>query len=350
MHTVSSILRTAAGIAVASLIAQPLAGCSGATQALPGAAPLAAGASAHLEVPAAVNAMGSAAQPDKKKKQKTLLYVSDNENNRILVFKVGKTQNPPPIRTITSGISLPNGIATDKSGDLYVANYYTNSVTVYAPNSSTPKTKLTTGLNGPWDVKVDGFGNVYVANNPLYGATNYIVEYNAGSSSPSTSWSVPSQGMEISGIAILNPNQQGYQSIYALAYTLNGSGFASGVALSCYPGNSQCVSIGDPFGKTGGIEVAQSPGGSKTFQWIAVDQYIPGIDIFTQGQSTKTFATGGTPEFLTLNAAGNDLFIADLFSGLVTEYTYPGLTKVNTFSGKGGQIYGVATTPSGTLH
>lgn len=348
MYKASSILRAATGLAVASLIAQPLAGCSGATgSALPGAP-----AAMPAAIPAAVTARGSAAMPDAspdgKKKKKTQLFASDDENNKILVFTVGKAQNPPATRSITSGISQPNGIAIDKSGNLYVANYYTNSVTIYAPNSNTPKTTLTNGLNGPWDVKVDGFGNVYVSNNPISGATNYIALYPAGSSSPSYTWSAPQQHMEISGITILNPNQQGYQSIYALAYTLNGSGFATGTALSCYPGNSTCVSFGSTFGQTGGIAVAQSPG-STPFQWIAVDQYVPGIDIFTQNGSTKQIATGGTPEFVTLNSAGNDLFLADRFSGNVTEFSYPAMTKVNSFH-VGGQLYGVATNPSGSYH
>lgn len=343
MQNLNTILRTAAGIAVAALVTQPLAGCSGASQALPGAGP-------SLAVPAAVNAAGSAAMPDKKKKKETLLFVSDNENNKVLVFDAStKQQNPSPIRTITSGLSLPNGIGTDKSGNLYVANYYTNSISIYAPNSSTPKATLTSGLNGPWDVKVDGFGNVYVANVPIYGGTDYIDEYPAGSSSPSTSWNVPQQGMTLSGIAILNPNQQGYQSIYALAYTLNGSDFATGTALSCYPGNGTCVSLGDTFGQTGGITVARSPGASEKFQWIAVDQYIPGIDIFTQNQSTRQFATGGTPEFVSLDSTGTKLFVADRFYGRVVEYSYPALKRLNTFN-SGGQTYGVATSPTGTLH
>jgi hypothetical protein len=352
MNNASLILRTATGLAVAALIAQPLAGCSGASQALPGAVAMPpAGSSAHLNVPAAVNAMGSAAIPDgKKKKAETLLFASDNENNKVLVFDAStKTQNPPPLRTITSDISLPNGIAIDGSGNLYVANYYTNTVTIYAPNANTPKATLSSGLNGPWDVKVDGFGDVYVANVPISGGTGYIVEYPAGQSSPSASWSVPERGMTISGIAILNPDQQGEQSIYALAYTLNSSDLATGYALSCYPGNGTCVNLGDTFGQTGGIEVAESAGLGKPFQWIAVDQYVPGIDIFTQNEATKQFSTGGTPEFITLNSTGKDLFVADRFYGDVTEYTYPGMKKVNTFS-VGGQLYGVATSPSGSLH
>src|SRR5579863_1492526 len=121
MQNATLTLRIATGIAVASLLAAPLAGCSGASQALPGA-PMAA--ETHMTVPAAASAMGSAAIPDGKKKKTQLLFVSDNENNVITVYNAAsKTQNPPSLRKITSGVAGPNGIAVDKSGNLYVANY-----------------------------------------------------------------------------------------------------------------------------------------------------------------------------------------------------------------------------------
>jgi hypothetical protein len=328
-------LRVSTGIATISLLASPLTGCSGSSSALP-AGP-------------ALTAPATATQPAAGKPK--LLFVSDNENNRISVFDTAtRTQNPPPIRTITTGIAGPNGITTDRPGNLYVANYVSNSVTVYAPDAGTPKTTITNGLNGPFDVKVDGFGNVYVANNPLSGAAPFIQLYPKGASSPSYTWTAPASGMVISGLALLNPLQKGETSIYALEYTLNPSDFAIGGALTCYPGAPTCTQLaGYSFGQTGGIAVAQSPS-SKPFQFLAVDQYIPGIDILTLGQPSSQMVTGGTPEFITLNSTGSQLYVADRFYGRVVEYSFPAGKQLNTFTPGGGQIYGVATSPSEAYH
>ena len=99
-------------------------------------------------------------------KRKKLLYVSDNINNAIYVYDLqGNQQSPQPIYTITNGLAGPQGISTDKQGNLYVANLYNNTVTVYAPGAMSPKLTIP-NLNTPTDVKVDGFGNVYVSDAP----------------------------------------------------------------------------------------------------------------------------------------------------------------------------------------
>jgi len=344
MHNRAFALRVSAGIAMVSGLAAPLAGCSGASSALP------AGSTSYSSAAAPAQPQIQHAPPIDPNLKSKLLFVSDNENNRISVYNAAsKTQNPPPLRTITNGIVGPNGLATDKTGNLYVANYVSGTVTIYAPNASTPKTTLSNGLNGPFDVKVDGFGNVYVANDPLSGAAPFIQLYPKGSTTPTYTWTAPGQGMVISGLALIDPLQQGETSIYALEFTSTPSGLATGGLLTCYPGAPTCTQLGYSFGQTGGIAVAQSPTGSKPFTFLAVDQYVPGVDTFTLGKPMTQLVTGGTPEFITLNSAATQLFVADRFYGRVVEYSYPAGKQLNTFS-SGGQTYGVATFPSGNLH
>ncbi len=344
MHDVSSTtLRAVTGLAVAALVAAPLAGCSGASSALPGV-PVAS-AAAHTST------LSSLPAPDAKTSGKSLLYVSDNANNKISVFDITKKQGRRAIRTITAGIHGPNGIATDKSGNLYVANYASNTVTVYPPNAGSPALTISNGLSGPWDLKVDGFGNVWVANVPPYGNTNFVNEYPAGATSPSVTWAMPA-GETLSGITLLNPDLANETSAYALEYTSSASGDRGGL-VTCYPGELTCSQLnGYTFGPTGGIATAESPGGNTPFSFICVDQFLPGEDVFTPGHPETQLVSGGTPEFVTLDSTGRKLFVADRFTGIVTEYSYPGEKVLNTYAPQGEhtQIYGVATYPSGSYH
>lgn len=352
MNTLSLSLRTATGVAIAAILAQPLAGCSGASSTLPaGPASL---SSAHLDVPAAANAKGSAAQrmqPDGSGQQ---LFVSDNLNSKVYVFNaLSTTSNPPPIRTIQIGISNPNGIATDKSGNLWVANLSSNTVTEYAKGSNAPEFTISNGMNGAYDVKVDGFGNVYVAMDGEFGGPNTIVEYAAGTAVPINTWEVPQSNMQITGIALVNPTLKGETSIYATEFQSVGSG-AKGGLLSCFPGpsNSVCTQLTNYlYGQTGGITIAHQ-GSTPPFEFLAVDQYLPGIDeTIPNPQSVKRLITGGTPESITLNAKGTRLFVADRFYGRVEQYTFPGNKPTVTFSGSGkSQLMGVATYPSGNYN
>ena len=221
------------------------------------------------------------------------------------------------------------------------------------PNPTIVESSLSHIINAPTDVRVDAFGNLYVSNSPGFGSQSFIDEFPPGSSTPSAQWFTPAGNQTISGFALLNPSQMGQTSIYAAAYTLDGSGFASGSLLSCYPGNSTCVGFGSStFGQTGGVAVAESPGLSKPFDYLVIDQYLPGVDNFVVngGISESQLVTGGTPEFMALNAAKTQLFVSDRFTGKVYEYSYPAGKVLNTFSPQGGdtQIYGVAVSPAGT--
>jgi hypothetical protein len=346
MKNATLTLRAAAGIAIASLMVDSLAGCSGSSSALPVAAPSAT--TARTSAQSNDDSIGSGARMDGRSRKPQLLFVGDNQNSRIEVYDATtKKQNPPPMRTITDGIDQPYGITTDESGNLYVANLGDSTVTVYAANSSKPETTITNGLNDPFDVKVDGFGNVYIANNPD-GAAPFIQEYAKGASQPSSTWTAPVLGV-ITGIALLDPMQKGETSIYALEFAAVQSG-GTGEVLSCYPGNSTCKSAGYTFGVTGGIAVAESPGKRKPFEFLVADNAIPGVDTFVSGQLVGQLITGGSPEGIALNATDGRLYVASGSSESVVEYSFPGNKVLNTFTPPEANVYGVATTPAGTYH
>ncbi len=78
-----------------------------------------------------------------------------------------------------TGMHLPNGVALDASGKIYVTNENPDSITVYAANPSgvlneAPLATIAgsnTGLNTPQGIAVDTAGRIYVVNDsPLFGA------------------------------------------------------------------------------------------------------------------------------------------------------------------------------------
>ncbi|MFY9630133.1 MAG: NHL repeat-containing protein [Candidatus Cybelea sp.] len=93
------------------------------------------------------------------------LYVANEREgageDSVQVFPVGSQKRS---RTITDGVSTPDALAFDGSGNLYVANYGNATVTVYAPGSTTVSETISTGISTPVALAVGGSNNLYVVN------------------------------------------------------------------------------------------------------------------------------------------------------------------------------------------
>lgn len=84
--------------------------------------------------------------------------------------QLSSAPNPIPVlanltlRVIGTGFAAPTGLAFDRLGNLYVANYRTNSIDRIGTDGT--KTQFSSGANlkGPVGLVVDDSGNVYVAN------------------------------------------------------------------------------------------------------------------------------------------------------------------------------------------
>jgi sugar lactone lactonase YvrE len=67
------------------------------------------------------------------------VWVTDADNGIIYEYPSGATSATSPTRTIsgaTTGLSEPNGIYVDKAGYIYVANYTSATVEVFAPSAN----------------------------------------------------------------------------------------------------------------------------------------------------------------------------------------------------------------------
>jgi hypothetical protein len=75
---------------------------------------------------------------------------------------------PPPL-AVTPPIVPPDranfyGMAFSPTGQLYVANYATNSIQIYNSDGSSPGAITHSSLDGPSGLTFDRFGNLYVSN------------------------------------------------------------------------------------------------------------------------------------------------------------------------------------------
>jgi sugar lactone lactonase YvrE len=110
------------------------------------------------------------------------VYVADTSNNAVKEMPAGCASSSC-VTMLGGGFSLPFGVAVDRSGNVYVADTFNSAVKEMPAGcaSSSCVTKLGGGFMEPAGVAVDGRGNVYVAD----GSYNAVYEIPAGCASSS---------------------------------------------------------------------------------------------------------------------------------------------------------------------
>jgi sugar lactone lactonase YvrE len=100
----------------------------------------------------------------------------------ISVYPPGSTK---PTRTISDGVDFPTQLAIDASGNLYVGNLdptACGSVTVYDAATGTLENTITDDVCEPVSLAFDSLGNLYVGNEADTNSS-YVTEYAAGTGS-----------------------------------------------------------------------------------------------------------------------------------------------------------------------
>jgi hypothetical protein len=275
----------------------------------------------------------------------TKRFFSDYIHNAVYIYGASGPRDTR-IATLT-GFMSPSGLATDTSGNLYVANEGAANILVYAP----PYTGTPTTLNDPGqlpvDVAVDNHGNVAVCN--LY-STSYgpgsVSFYAAGSTNPTST---------ISSALVAE--------IYFCAFDANGNLYLDGVDYGYYQ-----VIAGEIAGGINGTAITalttgntiNYPGGVQvtTGGQIAIMDQGPGPAIYTYnppvssslGSPVATTPLGGLfdPVTFAFDKTAKYLFTADAEIDSSNKYAYPaGGSPVHTRSlPRGGLPIGVAITPT----
>jgi 6-phosphogluconolactonase (cycloisomerase 2 family) len=267
----------------------------------------------------------------------TSVVVAENGagNGAISTFTLGGGSTPT--RRITgplTGLASPAQIAVDRSGNYYVANTGSSSITVYGPTATGNVAPLrtiagpATGLNGVFGVAVDATGRVYASNH--YAGT--ITEYAAnasGNAAPVATIAGPATGLAVPFGLALDPaghlwvvNASALVSEYAVGAkgnvapiaTLGGlaSGINSAVTVAFDSAGHLFVNSNRPVLGVGTQNAVEefAPGATGDPSPIAV---LQGADSGLHGPLGLGIVPGATEQLLVSNE----------FNGSLTEYPVP---------------------------
>jgi len=128
---------------------------------------------------------------DMKDYEKALIYLNSVEkgspsykdsmelfkkiNQKINDSVIDEPSKPEPVKVPPANIAKltflnfdgPTGIAENSQGDLYVANYSSDSINIVSPDGKPKSTIKNALIKGPVGIAIDSKDNIYVANYPL---------------------------------------------------------------------------------------------------------------------------------------------------------------------------------------
>ncbi|MBV9720192.1 MAG: hypothetical protein JOZ77_12805 [Candidatus Eremiobacteraeota bacterium] len=294
-------MRTSSSLFAFTLSAVLLAACSS-NNSLNIASP-----SSRLQQGAQQHTLGEISPSKKKKAQ--LLYVADTSGNLINVYSLPKYTLTAQI---TDGVDEPEGITTDKKGQLYVTNYGYDTITIY--KTGTTKAALTLDeSDGPDDVAVASNG--YVAAGDLDGGVDV---YKPGAVKPYERLTNPAIRLVI-GVGIDAKN-----NVYA-------AGLSSGSTAAV-------VEYANMTGAGTNLQLAglSSPAGVLIDEHgdIVISDFGAGvIRIYPPGASEPSSSISvGSPERSALNSKENLIYVPQQYNGL-SVLTYPDGALLKTVAG-----------------
>jgi sugar lactone lactonase YvrE len=237
------------------------------------------------------------------------------------------------------GFNLPQGVAVDGSGNVYVADT-SNSLVKKMPAGCATSSCVTTlggGFSNPVSVAVDGSGNVYVAD---FGNTA-VKEMPGGCASSSCVTTLGGGFSSPAGVAV-----DGSGNVY-VADTFNS--LVKEMPAGC--ASSSCVTtLGGGFSSPAGVAV---DGSGNVYVADNVNNLVKEIPVGCATSSCVTTLGGGfsNPQGVAVDGSGN-VYIADSNHNLVKEMPAGCASSscVTTLGGSFTYPTGVAVDGSGNLY
>jgi len=99
-----------------------------------------------------------------------VLFVTDKCSQAVTAYPITSNGDVPPLAPAPTGLSEPQFVATDASGNIYATNRCSNTITIYAEGSNGNTAPIAiiggpnTGVNDPQGIALDSSGNIYLAN------------------------------------------------------------------------------------------------------------------------------------------------------------------------------------------
>jgi hypothetical protein len=251
-----------------------------------------------------------------------LLYVSDELNNVIDMYSVPAYSK---VGQISNGIEDPEGITTDRNGNLYVANFFNGTVTIYKPNTISPYRTLIES-HATEDVAVATNGYVLAGD----GAGGVDV-FAPGATSPNT-----------------RLTNSGISSVFGVGVDTNNNVYAAGINASS---KGVVIKYNDMSGggTNLGLQDLASPHGvliDKHNNVVVSDAVAGEIFIYPQGKTSPSSEISvSNANRSALNQQGNLIYVPRGHTNHVDVLDYPSGTGVKTFS-IGGFALGTALSPA----
>jgi sugar lactone lactonase YvrE len=259
-------------------------------------------------------------------------------------YHSGAKGNAPALQTIAAKINAPQGVAFDRSGDLWVANSNTNTLFEYtktglAQRHPVPAVTISStssgSLTGPGGLTFDHAGNLWVANTSVSTVVEYAKSQLNKSGSPAPKLTISNNSFNAPyGVAVdsagdlwVSDNaQQGSPALYEYTKSDLAKPASSPRLTISIPLNS----IGDDtrsglsFDSSGNLWLVNSAGNSLVqFSHSELAKAAPKPTVTVSASSLNGL---NAPDGITFDASG-DAWVANTGANTVVEFSKNELAK-----------------------